>query len=156
MKFSMLPRLILFLVLNFSALAIGGYFTGAGVRSDWYSELAKAPWTPPGWVFGFAWTSIMICFSMYMAFLWKNGTDKKRLASLYSLQWILNVLWNPLFFYFHNTVQSMVDISALTLLVGYLIFHYRRDLQWKSALLLPYFIWLLIASSLNGFIVVGN
>ena len=152
----MLPRLLIFLLLNFGALGIGGYFTGAGVRSDWYADLAKAPWTPPGWVFGFAWTSIMICFSIYMAFLWKTGIDKKRLASLYSLQWLLNVLWNPLFFYFHRTGLSMFDISALTLLVGYLLFHYRKDLLWKSALLLPYFIWLLIASSLNGFIVLGN
>ncbi len=152
----MLPRLLLFLLLNFLALGIGGFFTGAGVRSDWYVNLVKAPWTPPGWVFGFAWTSIMICFSIYMAFLWKICADKKRLVFMYSLQWILNVIWNPLFFYFHQTVPGMVDISLLTILVGWFLFEYRRDLQWKSALILPYLIWLLIASSLNGFIVVGN
>jgi len=50
----------------------------------------------------------------------------------------------------------MVDISALTILVGWFLFEYRKDLQWKSALILPYLIWLLIASSLNGFIVLGN
>jgi tryptophan-rich sensory protein len=152
----MLPRLLLFLLLNCLALGIGGYFTGAGVRSDWYVNLSKAPWTPPGWVFGFAWTSIMICFSIYMAFLWKIYVDKKRLVFMYGLQWILNVIWNPLFFYFHQTVAGMVDISALTILVGWFFFEYRRDLQWKSALILPYLIWLLIASSLNGFIVLGN
>jgi len=55
----MIYRLITFLLLNFGALAVGGFFTGKGVPSYWYSDLIKAPWTPPGWVFGFAWTTIM-------------------------------------------------------------------------------------------------
>ena len=46
----MIYRLIAFLLLNFGALAIGGFFTGKGVTSDWYADLLKAPWTPPGWV----------------------------------------------------------------------------------------------------------
>lgn len=44
----------LFLLLNFAGLAIGGLFTGNAVSSEWYQNLAKAPWTPPGWVFGAA------------------------------------------------------------------------------------------------------
>ncbi len=152
----MIPRLLVFLLLNFLALGIGGYFTGPGVSSDWYSNLAKAPWTPPGWVFGFAWTSIMVCFSIYLAFLWKNCADKKQLLVLYSLQWLLNVLWNPLFFHFRQTGISMVDILSLTVLVALFLFRYRREMAWKSALLLPYFLWLLIASSLNGYIVLMN
>lgn len=43
----MIKRIILFLVLNFAALAIGGLFTGDGVPSEWYQNLNKAPWTPP-------------------------------------------------------------------------------------------------------------
>ena len=44
----MVYRLILFLIINFGALAVGGFFTGKGASSDWYSSLAKAPWAPPG------------------------------------------------------------------------------------------------------------
>jgi tryptophan-rich sensory protein len=57
----LLPTL-LFFILNFAALAVGGLFTGSGVSSEWYQNLDKAPWTPPGWVFGAAWPFIMICF----------------------------------------------------------------------------------------------
>jgi tryptophan-rich sensory protein len=53
----MFYRLIIFLALNFAALAIGGLFTSKGVSSDWYAGIAKAPWTPPGWAFGAAWTT---------------------------------------------------------------------------------------------------
>ena len=71
----MIKRTIFFLLLNFAALAIGGLFTGSGVSSEWYQNLNKAPWTPPGWVFGTVWTLIMILFAIYMAMLIK--TEKK-------------------------------------------------------------------------------
>ena len=45
---------VLFFVLNFAALALGGLFTGSGVTSDWYTKANQAPWTPPGFVFGLA------------------------------------------------------------------------------------------------------
>ena len=65
----MILRILLFLIINFGGLFIGGLFTGEGVPSDWYQNLNKAPWNPPGWVFGAAWTTVMICFSVYMAIL---------------------------------------------------------------------------------------
>ena len=69
---AMVQRLILFLTLNFGALALGGIFAGQGAVSDWYEALNKAPWTPPGWVFGFAWTTIMICYSLFMTLAWEK------------------------------------------------------------------------------------
>jgi benzodiazapine receptor len=51
---------IFFLVLNFSALAIGSWLMNNGPITNWYMNLNQAPWTPPGWVFGIAWTTIMI------------------------------------------------------------------------------------------------
>ncbi len=150
-------RLILFfLVLNFGALFLGSLFTGKGVPSDWYMALNKAPWTPPGWMFGFAWTSIMICFSFYMAFLWPQVENKTMLLTLFTLQWILNVSWNPIFFYFQKIGFGLLTIILLTIVVGYFLFRYWPEIKWKSALLRPYFVWLLIASSLNGYIFFKN
>lgn len=152
----MISKLIIFLLLNFGALALGGFFTGEGVPSEWYSSLNKAPWTPPGWVFGAAWTTIMICFSFYMTSLWTVAKDKKFVAFLFALQWILNVSWNPTFFYFNKVVIALLVIIALTLLIGFIIFRNWKTLKLKSLLLAPYFIWLLIATSLNGYIYLKN
>ena len=80
----MIYRLIIFFLLNFGALGIGGFFTGPGVSSEWYQNLNKAPWTPPGWVFGAAWTTIMICFSIYMAFAWEKIENRNLLIGLYA------------------------------------------------------------------------
>jgi benzodiazapine receptor len=152
----MIYKLIIFLVLNFAALALGSLFTGNGVTSDWYVSQSKAPWTPPGWVFGAAWTTIMICFSIYMAKLWTVLKDKKLVIILYSAQWVLNVAWNPTFFYFNNVFAALFIISALTALMGFILMFYWKNLKMASLLIAPYFIWLLIATSLNGYIFFNN
>lgn len=152
----MIYRLIIFLLINFGALAIGGFFTGKGVPSAWYEGLEKAPWTPPGWVFGFAWTLIMICFTIYMAYLWPLIENKNLLIILFVVQWILNVSWNPTFFYYHNVTAGLFVIVSLTLLVGFLFFMYWPELRLKSFYILPYLIWLMIATSLNAYILIKN
>lgn len=152
----MIKKAVLFLVLNFSALAVGGFFTGDGVPSEWYQNLVKAPWTPPGWVFGFAWTLIMILFAFYMAYLITAVENKKTVILLYGIQWLLNVSWNPVFFYFHWTLAGLVVITSLSLLITYFLFRYQRQLKFKSLFIVPYFLWLLVATSLNAYILIMN
>ena len=152
----MILRLIIFLVINFAALGLGGFFTGKGVPSEWYQNLNKAPWTPPGWMFGAAWTLIMICFSFYMAYLWKSVSNYNLLIMVFAAQWLLNVSWNPAFFYFHNAIISLVIIISLTFVVTYFLFNYLSVLEFKSLYIAPYFVWLLIATSLNVYIVLKN
>ena len=148
-------KIIGFLFLNFGALALGGLFAGSGAGSNWYAELNKAPWTPPGWVFGFAWTTIMLCFSVYMATLYAK-TKSVKTVILYAMQWMLNVAWNPIFFYLHNPIIGLIVIVALTSLVTYFLFRYRSSQKGFSLLLLPYVIWLFIATSLNAYVVFMN
>ena len=152
----MLQRLILFLILNFGALALGSIFTSKGVPSDWYTNLNKAPWTPPGWMFGFAWTTIMICFTFFMAYAVKETKKLKSLIILFSLQWVLNVTWNPVFFYFQNPLAGLLIITSLTLLVGFLLYQHLHILKLKSLYIAPYFLWLLIATSLNAYVLFNN
>jgi len=149
-------KIIGFLLLNFGALALGGIFAGSGAGSEWYAGLNKAPWTPPGWVFGFAWTIIMIFFSVYMAFLYQRKTEKRKILAVYFIQWLLNVAWNPAFFFYNKANVGLVVIVCLTILVSYFLFNFRRDLKGYSLLILPYFIWLCIATSLNAYIVFLN
>ena len=152
----MIKRILLFLVLNFTTLAVGGLFTGKGVSSDWYQNLNQAPWTPPGWVFGFMWTLIMICFAIYMAHLVTTKTDRKIIIVLFGIQWVLNVAWNPVFFHFQAVIAGLITISLLTILIAYFLFRYKQDLKLKTLLILPYFIWLCIATSLNAYILFNN
>ena len=146
----MLVYTVLFLFINFSALGIGSYLMNSGPQSNWYLNLNKAPWTPPGWVFGVAWTTIMICFSIYLAYLvgLKLGIS---FWILFGIQFILNVSWNFVFFNQHAIGFGLVVIILLTLIVSYYLFNFRSDMKLKTLLITPYFIWLLIATSLNAY-----
>ncbi len=151
MRFRPVPMILVFLVLNFTALGIGAFFMGEGPQSTWYQSLSKAPWTPPGWVFGASWTTIMLCFSLFMGMAWDRVENRQKLAVLYGVQWVLNVVWNPLFFNWHQMGLALVVITALTALVWYFLLGYRRELGNKVLLVAPYGIWLIIATSLNAY-----
>jgi tryptophan-rich sensory protein len=91
-----------------------------------------------------------------MAYAWQNATNKNTLMLLFVLQWVLNVSWNPLFFKYHQVLFGLVVIVALNLLVGYLFYAYFHQLKIKSLLLLPYVVWMMIATSLNAYIFLKN
>ena len=146
---------IFFLVLNFSALAIGSWLMNNGPTTNWYMNLNQAPWTPPGWVFGIAWTTIMICFSVYMAYLFMEISNIN-LILLYLTQLGLNISWNYIFFNQHAIGLGLFCIIALTIIVTLFLINYRKLLQFKSLLIVPYFLWLLIATSLNAYIYFYN
>lgn len=149
-------RFIIFLLLNFTALGIGGFLMDNGPSSDWYIQLNKAPWTPPGWSFGVAWTLIMISFAFYMAYAWELVRSKATLMVLFAIQWILNTSWNLVFFRYHQSFLGLVVIALLGILVACLLFAYLSRLKVKTLFILPYFLWLLVATSLNLYIVVRN
>jgi tryptophan-rich sensory protein len=149
-----LKPFLAFLFLNFLGLALGSLWTDAGTSSDWYSNVTKAPWTPPGWVFGAAWTIIMICLSVWNSKIWvEKDTPMLR---LYYLSWVYNVAWNPVFFHLNMLFLSLVIIVSLTVFIGILLHFTRKEYGWWALLLVPYFIWLNIATSLNGFIFLMN
>jgi|TARA_B110000027_G_scaffold12998_1_gene12194 translocator protein len=147
--------LLLFIVINFSALAIGTWLMNDGPRTAWYINLNQAPWSPPGWVFGVAWSSIMLLFSVYMAFLVQVYTSKKVML-LFSTQFVLNVFWNYLFFNQHLIFLGLLNIIFLTVLMFYFLVTFKRTLKNKSFYVLPYCLWLVLATSLNLYIALFN
>jgi tryptophan-rich sensory protein len=153
MKF--LKPFIVFLIINFGALGIGTLLMGNGATSVWYTSMNQSPWTPPGWVFGAAWTFIMLCFSIYMTFLYLKLPISK-VFTLFILQFILNVSWNYIFFDQHLIGFGLAVIVALTFIVTVIMLTYWNLMNIKSALILPYFIWLCIATSLNLYILIHN
>tara|TARA_B110000858_G_scaffold123644_1_gene141001 strand:+ start:1203 stop:1667 length:465 start_codon:yes stop_codon:yes gene_type:complete len=151
-----ISRSLLFLFINFIlVLYVGNLLMNNGATSDWYLNLIKAPWTPAGWVFGFAWTFLMICFAVYLAKLSQINNSKKLIA-IVLVQYFLNIIWNYLFFNQQEIILGLIDISLLTLTVTFILFKYLPVMKYYSLLILPYLIWLLIATSLNLYIAIYN
>ena len=146
---------LLFLALNFGGLAIGSWLMNNGPLSNWYTNLHQAPWTPPGFVFGIAWTLIMVCFSIYLGKLFtKENTSKNR--NIFLIQFVLNVSWNFIFFNQHLVLFALINILLLTSLIFVYFFKRSSAVNNYKYLLLPYMLWLCIATSLNLYILVHN
>jgi tryptophan-rich sensory protein len=157
MENNKIVRFLIFTCINILALGIGVLLMENGPQSAWYVNLNKAPWTPEGWVFAVAWNSIMVAFAVYMTALsFKFPFGHKPLVKLYALQWVLNVSWNFLFFNQHFTVIALLSITALWLLIGYFTFKYLKLVKFYTLFILPYLIWMTIATSLNAYIVFNN
>ena len=146
---------LIFIFINFSALGIGGWLMNDGPRTEWYTNLNQAPWSPPGWVFGIAWSSIMLLFSAFMTYLIQVDKSKKVLV-LFSVQFVLNVFWNYLFFNQHLIILGLLNIIFLTFLMLYFLIAYKYVLNNKRFYVLPYCIWLVLATSLNLYIALYN
>jgi len=153
MKFT--STLILFLVLNFGALWIGTVLMNDGPQSLWYTSLNQAPWTPMGWVFGAAWTCVMIFFSVFMT-LFVQSENLKKVSLLFAIQFVLNVSWNYVFFNQQLTSLGLLLIIILTILTFYFLIAFKATLNNNRFFVLPYCLWLLLATSLNAYIVIYN
>ncbi len=144
-----------FLILNFGALGLGSWLMNNGPKSLWYADLNKAPWTPDGWVFGAAWFTIMFCFSIYMTYLYLERPSKQ-VITLFGIQLLINTSWNYLFFNQHLITIGLINIVMLLILITTFLVTYYKDLKIKSMLIVPYFLWLIIATSLNLYIFIYN
>lgn len=146
---------LFFLVINFGGLAIGNWYMQNGPLTDWYLNLNKAPWTPPGIVFGIAWTTIMICFSIFLGKLFIVENSGKN-QFIFAIQFIVNVSWNFVFFNQHFILIGLINLILLTSLLFLYFLKFSKKTANYKYLLLPYIIWLCIATSLNAYILIYN
>ena len=158
MKNNFWYKFAVLLMVNFGALALGNAWTSSGVISDWYVNANQAPWTPPGWVFGAAWATIGVTFAVMMAFI--DTSTYRHLDQVQRWFWlsvVLNIAWNPVFFGLHAVWTGVGVLMLLSFWIYNLIDFARKTMGWKVAVFgMPYFIWLMIATSLNMYIAIMN
>jgi tryptophan-rich sensory protein len=167
-RFRPILVLIGFLALAFAVAAGGSLATIANVEG-WYSQAEKAPWSPPNWVFAPAWTVLYSLMSIAAWLVWREGDggDDTRgrvrpALMLYFGQLALNAIWTPIFFGLYPTIGAaalwlaLIVIVLLDVAVPLTILAFRRVDRVASWLLVPYWIWLLFATTLNLAVAVLN
>lgn len=135
------------LMLCFSAAALGAFFT----PGEWYAQLKKPAWNPPGWIFGPVWTALYTLMAVSAWLVWRRGgfTTQGRALGLFLLQLSLNALWSPLFFGLQQPALAFVDILLLWLAILGTVRIFWRVRRNAGILLLPYLAWVTFAAVLN-------
>lgn len=121
----------------------------------WYPTLVKPSWNPPDWVFGPVWSFLYLTLALAGAYLTKlpASSQKQAALTLFFVQLFFNFLWSPLFFGLRNPLMAFGDILLLWISIVVLLkvlFSLERKVFY---LLLPYFLWVSYAVSLNAAIV---
>ena len=150
--------LVLSLLVVGAIAAMGERWTDTAAGS-WYSALERPDWTPPGWVFGLAWT---VLYAMMATAAWlvsRRGMrrgDVLAALGIYAAQLVLNLGWTFLFFRQQLPGWALLDIIALDLLVVVMIGSFWAVRRAAAVLVLPYAAWLAFATALNVWIVFNN
>jgi tryptophan-rich sensory protein len=127
----------------------GGLLTELG---PWYQALHVPPWKPPDWAFGPIWTVIFACTAMAGLHAWDAGTSipyRARLLALFITNGLLNIAWSVLFFRLHRPDWALGEVVALWISVAALVVAAALRSRSAALFLLPYFVWVSIAATLN-------
>ncbi len=126
--------------------------------SQFYNKLNKPVFSPPKWVFAPVWSILYILMFASIVIVGKNTPVylKPAAISIFLLQLVLNLIWTPMFFIHHKIKNALFICITLTVTVLFMIILFAQISKIAALLLIPYLIWLILASALNLAIVKLN
>lgn len=126
--------------------------------NTWYKDLNRAPWSPPSYVFGIIWPILylLMTISVLLVLFNKKCYPYCRPITFFILQLILNLFWTTVFFQLQQPIIALIMIVLIIGITAYTALQFYPYSKIASLLLVPYLLWLCVALSLNGYIVLYN
>jgi tryptophan-rich sensory protein len=131
---------------------IGSIFTMKSI-SGWYEELKKPRFTPPDAVFGPVWLTLYLFMGVAVFLVWQQGLSSSAALIAFIVFWIqlaLNILWSLLFFGLKSPLAGLFNIILLWLAILVNIILFFPVSAIAGILLLPYILWVSVATYLNA------
>lgn len=135
----------------FGCLAMGmliGHCIHGTEKGPWYVGLQHPSFAPPNLVFAPVWTILYLMMGTAFGYIWKKWPHKKNLLLLFYVQFVLNLLWSPLFFLWHRIDLALIDILMLWGVLSIIMIHIRKN-SFLVTMFFPYFLWISFATALN-------
>jgi len=144
-------KLIASIFLCQMAGAIGSLATFQNI-AGWYLALNKPFFTPPNWAFGPVWLTLYLLMGIAFFMVWNKGLNKKTRPALqiFGIQLALNTLWSIVFFGFQSIFAGLVVIVLLWLAILWTMARFWKISRPAGWLLVPYIVWVTIATALNA------
>lgn len=137
------------LAVTFAAAAIGGFASASA--GNFYQELVRPSWAPPGWLFAPAWTTLYLLMGISAWLVWRARPWRDSLSALvlFLAQLALNALWTWLFFVWRMGAAAFVEIVILWFLIACTLVAFWRVRPIAGYLLIPYLLWVSFAAALT-------
>jgi translocator protein len=119
--------------------------------TPWYYALKQPGWKPPDWSIGPIWTLIFGFLTFAIAYAWQAANADQRMAMLAALaiNGILNMAWSGIFFVMQKPWLAFLEVIVFWLSIVALIWVMGSISALAGWLLVPYLLWVTIASALN-------
>lgn len=136
-------------------LLVAIYAFGSGIwvsnSATWYSSLNRPSWQPPDWVFGVIWPYNFIVLGISAFVVSKNLSRNLVIIwlTLFTASVAAALFWAYLFYIPHNLFSAAVALSLAALITIPITFITFKVSAGYGLALLPYQIWVLVASSLS-------
>jgi len=126
--------------------------------STWYATLNKPWFSPSNVVFAPVWTILYILMGLALFLIWRSPRNHTRDIgiALFAAQLAINVIWTLAFFGLQNTLYGLLTIIPLWILITATIYQFYKVEKWASYLLVPYIVWVSIATALNASVYLLN
>ena len=134
------------LAASFVAAALGAVATRQA--PEFYAQLVRPDWAPPGWLFGPVWTLLYAMMAIAAWRVWRKAGFGTALY-LFLAQLALNALWSWLFFAWRLGGAAFGEILLLWLLIAATVAAFFRIDRLAAALLVPYLLWVGFACALT-------
>lgn len=125
----------------------------------WYEGLMKPPFTPPNWIFGPVWTTLFALMGIAAYLIWQSGWSKKQVKKaikVFGVQFAFNILWSFLFFGIRSPIAGLICIGILWISIAWTIQSFMKVSKLAGYLLVPYLLWVTLATYLNAGILILN
>ncbi|MGD2080805.1 MAG: tryptophan-rich sensory protein [Nitrospirota bacterium] len=129
----------------------GRLFTASG-SAQWYQNLEKPAYTPPGSIIGGVWTAIYILTAFAFITYVNRARGSRALplaAALFVLNGVINASWSYVFFVMRSPGLALADAALLWLTVLALAVLVWPRSKESSVLLVPYLAWTAFATLLS-------
>jgi translocator protein len=150
-----LIRFVASVVVCEAAGIAGSVFTISAIPS-WYAALQKPWFTPPNWLFAPVWLALYFLMGTALYLLWGKRSQSGAALAAFGVQLVLNITWSAVFFGAHELFYGFVVIAVLWLAILVTAAFSYRVSRGAAALLIPYILWVTIASALNYYVWVLN
>ena len=145
--------------LGFVALCFGAGLLGSLFgNTEFYRELVRPSWAPPGWLFGPVWSALYLAMGTAAWLVWRQerGTLRRRALVVFGVQLALNAAWTPVFFGLEQIVAALVVLLANVAAVVAMLTAFSRCSRLAGWLVAPLLAWVCFAAALNAAIVALN
>ncbi len=124
----------------------------SGNSGEIYKTLVKPPLSPPGFVFGIAWTILYFMMGLASYLVYRSDILSKlklKALSVYGFQLFINCFWTLFFFGLGWHLFAFIWLLFLWGLIIITMIKFKSISKISYYLLIPYLLWVTFAGYLN-------